>query len=182
VFLHGILEEEVYMKQPPGFIDDAFPTYHCKLDNVLYGLKQVPQAWYSRLSDKLKPLGFSQSKADISLFHYKRGLVQIFLLVCVDDIIASSSNDSAITDFLHQLHDDFSLKDLGPLHYFLGIEVAYTADGLCLSQKKYTNDLLQSAGMQACKPEPTPIATSTKLSTKDDISLDDATKYQIFCS
>jgi hypothetical protein len=79
-----------------------------------------------------------------------------------------------------QHHDDFALKDLGPLHYFLGIEVARTANGLCLSQKKYTNDLLQRAGMRACKPTPTPIATSTKLLSKDGttFSPDDATKYR----
>jgi hypothetical protein len=81
-------------------------------------------------------MGFSPSKADISLFHYKRGSVQIFLLVYVDDIIVASSNDSAVTDLLHQLHDDFALQDLGPLCYFLGIEVACTADGVCLSQMK----------------------------------------------
>jgi hypothetical protein len=125
-------------------------------------------------------MGFSPCKADISLFHYKRGLVQIFLLVYVDDITVASSNDSAVTDLLRQLHDDFALKDLGPLHYFLGIEVARTTNGLCLSQKKYTNDLLQRGDMQDCKPAPTPIATSTKLSVKDATTLnpDDATKYR----
>jgi hypothetical protein len=59
VFLHGILEEDVYMKQPPGFVDSNFPSYHCKLDKALYGLKQAPRVWYSQLSDKLQSLGFS---------------------------------------------------------------------------------------------------------------------------
>jgi hypothetical protein len=86
VFLHDILEEEVYIKQSSGFIDVTFPTYHCKLNKALYDLKQTPRAWYSCFSDKLKSMGFSPSKADISLFHYKRGSVQIFLLVYVNDI------------------------------------------------------------------------------------------------
>ena len=71
-FLHGILEEKVYMKQPPRFIDPVFPSYHCKLDKALYGLKQVPRAWYSRFSEKLKHLGFKPSKADTSLFIYMK--------------------------------------------------------------------------------------------------------------
>jgi hypothetical protein len=87
VFLHDILEEEVYMKQPSGFVSSQFSSYHCKLDKALYGLKQASRAWYSRLSDKLQTLGFSPSKTDISLFHYKKGLITMFLLVYVDDII-----------------------------------------------------------------------------------------------
>jgi hypothetical protein len=68
VFLHGVLEEEVFMKQPPGYINAKFPSYSCKLDKALYGLKQASRAWYSRLSDKLQSIGFIPSKADISLF------------------------------------------------------------------------------------------------------------------
>jgi hypothetical protein len=59
MFLHSILDEDVYMKQPPGFVDSNFPSYHCKLDKALYGLKQAPRVWYSQLSDKLQSLGFS---------------------------------------------------------------------------------------------------------------------------
>jgi hypothetical protein len=99
VFLHGILEEEVFMKQPPGFVDPEFPSYHCKLDKTLYGLKQAPQVWYSRLSDKLQSLGFLPSKADISLFHYHHGLVTMFLLVYVDDIIIASSSSTVVDSF-----------------------------------------------------------------------------------
>jgi hypothetical protein len=161
-FLHGVLKEDVYMKQPPGFIDPKYASYHCKLDKALYGLKQVPRAWYACLSDKLKTLVFSSSKADISLFHYKKGSITIFLLIYVDDIIIASSSSSA----LHSLQHDFALKDLGPLHYFLGIGVKRSVDGLWLSQQKYTNGLIQRASMVSCKPVPTPLATSSADATK----------------
>jgi histone deacetylase 1/2 len=72
-FLHSILVEELFMRQPPGFEDKKNPHYVCKLDKALYGLKQAPRAWYSRLSGKLQKLGFVPSKAGTSLFYYKRG-------------------------------------------------------------------------------------------------------------
>jgi hypothetical protein len=99
-FLYGVLEEEVYMKQPSGFENSEFPLYHCKLDKALYGLKHAPRAWYSRLSDKLQSLGFSPSRVDISLFHYSKGSVTMFLLVYVDDIIIASSSSSATSELL----------------------------------------------------------------------------------
>jgi len=77
-FLHGVLEEEVFMRQPPGYEDKLKPHYICKLDKALYGLKQAPRAWYARLSMKLHDLGFRSSKADISLFFYSKGAVTIF--------------------------------------------------------------------------------------------------------
>jgi hypothetical protein len=178
-FLHGILEEEVHMKQPPEFVSSEFPSYHCKLEKPLYGLKQTPHVWYSRLSDKLQSLGFSPSKADISLFYYSKGSVTIFLLVYVDDIIVASSSSSAVDHLLRNLQDDFALKDLGPLHYFLDIEVSLTKDGITLSQKKYTADVLQCAGMIACKPIAIPLSCNTKISAHDGepLSPDDATRY-----
>jgi histone deacetylase 1/2 len=91
-FLHGLLEEEVYMRQPPGFEDKNKPHYVCKLDKALYGLKQAPRAWYSRLSQRLLELGFVPSKGDTSLFHFHKGDCTIFLLVYVDDIIVASSS------------------------------------------------------------------------------------------
>ena len=91
-FLHGILEEDVYMKQPPGYGEKNVPHYVCKLDKALYGLKQSPRAWYSRLSGKLQQLGFHASKADTSLFFYNKGKITIYLLVYVDDIIVASSS------------------------------------------------------------------------------------------
>jgi histone deacetylase 1/2 len=120
-FLHGFLVEEVYMRQPPGYEDKTTSNYVCKLDKALYGLKQTPRVWYSRLSMKLQDLGFKASKADTSLFFYSRGSVTLFILIYVDDIIVASSSQEAVSALLQDLNKEFALKDLGELHYFLGI-------------------------------------------------------------
>jgi histone deacetylase 1/2 len=103
-FLYGVLEEEVYMRQPPGYEDPSVPNYLCKLDKALYGLKQAPRAWYSRLSAKLQALGFKSSKADTSLFFYSKGDVTIFLLIYADDIIVASSTPNATAALLQDLN------------------------------------------------------------------------------
>jgi hypothetical protein len=179
VFLHSVLEKDVFIKQPPEFVDSKFPSYHCKLDMTLYGLKQAPQAWYSRLSDKVDSLGFESSKANISFFYYKKGAITMFILVYVDDIIVASSSSLAIDALLQDLQIDFALKDLGPLHYFLDIDVKRTTTGLVLSQEKYANDLLRHAGMSACKSVVTPLSSTEKLSAQGEaLSSNDATKYR----
>jgi histone deacetylase 1/2 len=94
-FLHGVLEEEVYMKQPPGYENKNRPNYLCKLDKALYGLKQAPRAWYHRLSVKLQDLGFKPSKGDTSLFYFRKGDLVMFMLIYVDDIIVASSYPEA---------------------------------------------------------------------------------------
>ena len=117
-FLHGLLEEEVYMQQPQGFEVKSKANYVCRLDKALYGLKQAPRAWYSRLSTKLVALGFQPSKADTSLFIYNKGSVVMYVLVYVDDIIVASSTEKATSALLQDLKEEFPLKDLGELHYF----------------------------------------------------------------
>jgi histone deacetylase 1/2 len=136
-FLHGVLEEEVYMRQPPGFEDSTTPHYVCKLDKALYGLKQAPRAWYAKLSSKLCALGFTPSKADTSLFLFHKSGITIFVLVYVDDIIVTSSSSYAISALLKDLNKNFAIKDLGDLHFFLGIEVKRVNNGLLLTQEKY---------------------------------------------
>jgi histone deacetylase 1/2 len=80
-FLHGVLEEEVYMRQPPGYEHGGKLGYVCKLDKALYGLKQAPRAWYSRLSSQLLRLGFRASKSDTSVFIYRKSHATIFMLI-----------------------------------------------------------------------------------------------------
>jgi hypothetical protein len=180
VFLHGILEEEVYMKQPHGFHCFDHPRYVCKLNKVIYGLKQASWAWYSRLNSKLSTLGFHASKANLSLFIYRKGKLQIFLLIYVDDIIVASSSDSAVNALLADLRSDFALKDLGSLSYFLGIEVKPCSEGIILTQEKYTKGILDRVGMATCKSMRTPLATDEKLSLTNGSSLsaDDASDYR----
>jgi histone deacetylase 1/2 len=179
-FLHGNLEEEVFMRQPPGYESKTHPHFVCKLDKALYGLKQAPRAWYSRLSSKLHSLGFTSSKADVSLFVYNKGGVVMFLLVYVDDIIVASSSPRATEALLKDLQADFALKDLGELHYFLGIEVKKARDGILLTQQKYTSDLLHRVGMRNCKPMNTPMSSADKLSIYDGDPLGpkDITEYR----
>jgi histone deacetylase 1/2 len=179
-FLHGVLEEEVYMKQPPGYEESSRLGYVCKLDKALYGLKQAPRAWYSRLSSKLQSLGFSASKADTSLFFYNKGGVSIFMLIYVDDIVVASSSEKAVNALLHDLGMDFALKDLGALHYFLGIEVKKVRDGIIITQEQYANELLKRVNMTICKAVDTPLSVSEKLSLVDGelLSNEDSTRYR----
>jgi histone deacetylase 1/2 len=122
------------MKQPPGFENPHAPDFICKLDKALYGLKQAPRAWYSKLSSKLSNLGFIPSKADTSLFLYNKSGISIYVLVYVDDIIVTSSSDHAVAILVKELNKDFAIKDLGDLHFFLGIEVKRQHNGLVLTQ------------------------------------------------
>jgi histone deacetylase 1/2 len=179
-FLHGVLGEEVYMDQPPSYADKARPGYVCKLERALYGLKQAPRAWYARLCGKLVSLGFKPSRADTSLFYYSKGGHTLFVLVYVDDIIVASSSLGATKALLSDLQHDFALKDLGDLHYFLGIEVKRDSSGLVLSQSKYANDILARSGMDKCKTVDTPLASTQKLSVDDGEKLgdEDSTRYR----
>jgi len=180
VFLYGILEEEVYMRQPPGFENANSPNSICKLDKAIYGLKQAPRAWYSKLSSKLIDLGFKMSKSDASLFIYRKGQVTMFMLIYVDDIIVTSSSSEAVATLLQDLKKEFALKDLVDLHYFLGIEVTKCKDGILLSQEKYAQDILNRVGMDKCKPSPTPLSASEKLSCHegDLLNSEDSTSYR----
>lgn len=124
VFLHGHLNEEIYMLQPPGF-EASDKSLVCKLNRSLYGLKQGRRAWYERLTSALLQFGLVASKCDPSLFTYTYEGNHLYVLVYVDDIIITGSSSSLIL----QPNASFALKDLGDLDYFLGIEVKRTAAG-----------------------------------------------------
>lgn len=102
-FLQGTLHDEVFMAQPPGFIDKDNPTAVCKLRKAIYGLKQAPRAWYNELRNFLLQLGFSNSLADSSLFIYNKQGVLIYMLVYVDDLIITGNNSSHTNKFIASL-------------------------------------------------------------------------------
>ena len=141
-FLNGILEEEVYMQQPPGF-ESSTKSMLCKLNKAIYGLKQAPTAWFDKLKETLLKFECKSSKCDPSLFVYSKGSSTTYMLVYVDDIIITGNNPSLIKQLISKLNTFFFLKDLGSLDYFLGIEVKHQSDGsIVLTQGKYIRDLL----------------------------------------
>jgi hypothetical protein len=157
VFLHDTLSETVFCCQPTGFTDPAHPDLVCRLRKSLYGLKQAPQAWYSRFATYLTTLEFIEAKSDTSLFIFHRGSDTIYLLLYVDDIILTSSSMELLRCTISALQREFTMKDLGPLHHFLGITVERCPDGLFLHQHTYTLDILKRAVMVECKPCTTPV-------------------------
>ena len=171
-FLNGVLTEEVYMKQPPGFVDSSLSSHVCRLHKSLYGLKQAPRAWYTRLSDFLLSIGFLASKVNTSLFILSDGTNIFYLLVYVDDILLTGSNYAMLHHLIQLLSFEFKLRDLGVVHYFLGIEVQSTDMGLMLRQHKYILDILTRAGMTSCKPVDTPVSPS-KVTLLPDHSFSD---------
>jgi hypothetical protein len=177
-FLHGNLNEEVYSQQPSGFADARFPTHVCRLQKSLYGLKQAPRAWFQRFSTYARSLGFVESKSDTSLFIFHTSSATSYLLLYVDDIILTASSTTFLHKIINQLHAEFSMKDLGHLHHFLGISVSRTSSSIHLSQRQYILDILTRAGMTDCNPSSTPIDTKPKLSSSAGSALSDPTKYR----
>nr|GMD45756.1 Retrovirus-related Pol polyprotein from transposon TNT 1-94 [Ipomoea batatas] len=162
-FLHGDLHEEVYMTLPPRFITPK-PGMLCKLTKSLYGLKQASRQWNAKLTVELTQLGFKQNAADPSLFIKGAGDTFIALLVYVDDVVLASPDKTQIQMIKEHLHSVFQIKDLGPLKYFLGLEIARSKRGISVNQRKYALELLDSTGFMHSKPVKSPMVPTTKLS------------------
>lgn len=119
----------------------------------------------------LSPLGFISARSDTSLFILRSGKDLLYLLVYVDDIIITGSNSGQITSLIHTLHETFSIKDLGTLHYFLGIETKPHPSGLHLSQERYITSIIKKANMHNAKPRNTPLQAGVQLSKTDGAPL-----------
>ncbi|RVW42679.1 Retrovirus-related Pol polyprotein from transposon RE2 [Vitis vinifera] len=145
VFLHGDLAEEVYMEQPPGFVAQGESGLVCRLRRSLYGLKQSPRTWFDRFSSVVQEFGMLRSTADHSVFYHHNSLGQcIYLVVYVDDIVITGSDQDGIQKLKQHLFTHFQTKDLGKL-------------------KKYALDILEETGMLDCKPVDTPMDPNVKL-------------------
>ena len=148
-FLHGDLHEEVYMQPPPGV--EAPPGHVCRLRRALYGLKQAPRAWFARFSSVIRAAGFSPSEHDPALFiHISKSGSRTLLLLYVDDMLITGDDSDYVAFVKERLSEQFKMSDLGPLSYFLGIEVSCTDDGYYLSQHRYVEDLITRSGLTDC--------------------------------
>ena len=167
-FLHGELQEEVYMKLPPGHSQFHESDMVCRLHKAIYGLKQSPRAWYAKLSSVLEEVGFCRSNADSSLFVRNGSSGKLIVLIYVDDLIITGDSSEEIMNLKQSLQSKFSMKDLGALKYFLGIEMAASHKGLFLSQRKYILDLLTETKILESKPVRTPLDSRMLLDTPGD--------------
>jgi len=181
-FLNGDLEETIYMKLPEGYADskgDSLPPNAvCRLKKSIYGLKQASRQWFKKLRNALVQLGFVKGHGDHTLFLRCFGTEFIAALVYVDDIVIASTTETAATQLTNALKESFRLRELGPLKYFLGLEVARTSEGISLCQRKYALELLTSTGMLDCQHSSTPMIPNLHLSKSDGELLEDKEYYR----
>ena len=175
-FLHGDLKEDIYMTPPPGYYESTHKV--CKLSKSIYGLKQASRQWFAKLAQEHLNLEYYQPKNDFSLFIKKQGNDMTFIAIYVDDIIITRNNNLEINKVKKHLDNTFSIKDLGRLNYFLGIEVSYTSDGLVLHQHKYTKGLLSESKINKFKRVVTPLPLHLKLSAHNGNLMPDPTPYR----
>lgn len=156
-FPHGEITEEVYVEQPPDFVNTSQPGLVCKLHKSLYGLKQAPRDWFNKFTSFLLEFGFRCSPADPSLFTYHREGQTLIILLYVDNVLLTGSSQTLMNALISELSSQFSMKDMGEIHYFLGIHAQYHDQGLFLNQYGYAAEILREAGMADANPMPTPL-------------------------
>jgi hypothetical protein len=177
-FLNRELEEEVYVKQPPGYIKEGEEHKVLKLHKALYGLRQAPRAWNIKLDRTLKSLGFEKSPLEHAM--YKQGQERDHLLVgiYVNDLLITGADEKKIEKFKLQMKKLFKMSDLGLLSYYLGIEVHQKPGEITLCQEAYAKKILQSCAMKDCNPTQVPMESRLKLSKRSKTPAVDATEYR----
>nr|GEV31142.1 putative ribonuclease H-like domain-containing protein [Tanacetum cinerariifolium] len=167
-FLYETIEEDVYVCQPLGFEDPAYPDNVYKMVKALYGLHQAPRAWYETLANYLLENGFQIGKIDQTLFIKKKKGDILLVQVYVDDIIFGSTNKVLCTAFEKLIKDKFQMSSMGELTFFLGLQVKQKKDGILISQDKYVAEILRKFSFTDVKSASTPIKTEKPLLNDPD--------------
>ncbi|KAI3685611.1 hypothetical protein L6452_34862 [Arctium lappa] len=162
-FLHGKLNEEVYVQQPPGFESTEYPNHVYYLDKALYGLKQAPRAWYETLSTFLINNGFEKGTIDTTLFIKRYKNEMLLVQIYVDDIIFGSTNQKYCDKFSELMKSEFEMSFMGELTFFLGLQVKQTSEGTFISQSKYVSEILQKYKLNDSTSMIIPLSTGVKL-------------------
>ncbi|KAI5337779.1 hypothetical protein L3X38_017050 [Prunus dulcis] len=167
-FLNGVLEEEVYVDQPEGFVIKGAEDKVYRLRKALYGLKQAPRAWYSEIDTYLYQCGFHRSPSEATLYvRTKEGVGTLIISIYVDDIVYTGSSDELVKEFKAEMMCKYEMSDLGLLHHFLGMGVTQTEGSIFIHQKKYALTLLDKFGLKDCKSVSTPLVATDKLKRED---------------
>eukprot|EP00253_Pinus_taeda_P003882 PITA_03882 len=170
-FLIGVLKEEAYVEQPPGYEVEGQEHKVCKLQKALYGLKQAPRAWYNRIDAYLIENGYDKCDGEPTLYIKENDDKILIVVLYVDDLVFTSNDSSLITDFKAVMKSEFEMNDLGFLRYFLGIEVDQSENSVFISQVKYVEAVFKRFNMLNSKAAVTPTVMGLKL-TKEDSSKD----------
>jgi len=137
-FLHGELNEDVYVEQPRGYEKKGSEHLVYKLHKALYGLKQAPRAWFSRIEGHFIVEGFQRCDSEQTQFTKKNQDGKIIIVsIYVDDLIFTSNDVVMISEFKNSMLREFDMSDLGKMRFFLGIEVLQRPDGIYICQRKY---------------------------------------------
>ncbi|GAA0159382.1 transmembrane signal receptor [Lithospermum erythrorhizon] len=171
-FLHGYLDEDIYMLPPEGY-DKAVAPQVCK-----YGLKQASRQWNVEFTSTLLEYGFNQSYHDNCLFTFTTMIYFLVLVVYVDDILTTCTSEEEMVAVKQLLHKKFNIKNMGVAKYFLGIEIARSNDGMYLSQQKYVKDIIQDLKMDQAKAVATPLAHDWNVEDNNSPLLEDPSQYR----
>lgn len=177
-FLNGDLKEEVYVAQPPGFINKNQEHKVYRLKKALYGLKQAPRTWNQHLDLCLKELGFKRCTQEQAVYTRSKGEDTLIVGVYVDDLIVTGSCPSSLSLYKQQMKERFDMSDLGHLSYYLGLEVEQEAGCIKLKQTAYAKRILQQFGMEDCNPNKYPMEPKLKLRKNQEGEATDPTHYR----
>jgi hypothetical protein len=175
-FLHRYLQEEIYMEQPLGYVQND-SILVCRLKKSLYGLKKAPRAWYDKMDNFFIDIGFSRCHSDPNVYTKKVEIHLIILVLYVDDLILTGSDSKLLNHVKTNIKKKFEMTDLGFLHYFLGLQVLQTNEGTFLSQYKHACDLLYLFHVDDCKLSLSPFQSEVKLTATCTSPEVDATMY-----
>ena len=177
-FLHGELEEQVYIDQPPGYVKLGAEDKVYKLKKALYGLKQAPRAWYSRIEAYFLREGFQKCPHEHTLFVKTENGKMLIVCLYVDDLIYTGNNYAMFEKFKESMMIEFEMTDLGMMHYYLGLEVVQSTTGIFISQKKYVQEILERFQMNNCNSVGTPTEVGVKLFKDPEGKRVDSTNYK----
>ncbi|GJZ77233.1 retrovirus-related pol polyprotein from transposon TNT 1-94 [Tanacetum coccineum] len=177
VFLNGFINEEVFVAQPPGFVDFEKPNHVFKIKKALYGLKQGPKSWYDSLKAFLLDHMYTMDLVDNTLFTKKKDSHIIIVQIYLDDIIFGSTCQDLCDDFSKIMHDEFEMSMMVELNFFLGLQIKQLDDDIFFNQSKYIKEMLMKFGLEDSKPIKTPMSSETKLTRDEDGKSIDDTKY-----
>jgi hypothetical protein len=177
-FLNGVIQEEVYVRQPSGFESPKYPDRVYKISKALYGLKQVPRAWYARLMTFLLEHGYVMGSVDKTLFTLNHGTDFLLVQIYVDDIIFGGSPHTLVSRFQEMMESEFQMFVMGELTFFLGIQVKQTKQGTFVHQAKYKKDLMKKFNMGELEPVSTLMSSTASLGLDEDGKVVDQREYR----